>query len=406
MIYSKKVDTMERKNINTITVILGVTVFFAAIGWLISEGGLGNRLSPTHRKVQQIAQNTNSETMSAHTQNQRGVREAMFYEKLQGRTVRCELCFRYCVITDGRQGLCRVRENRRGVLYTLVYGVPSAVHIDPIEKEPQYHHLPGSNILCIGTVGCNFFCLHCHNWHLSQASVGDLPMYDFPPQKVIEFALANRVPIISFTYNDPIVCFEYLYSVAKLAQANGIRMIWHTNGALNHEPLMAILPYTDAVTVDLKGFTDEAYANSSATLQPVLNTLKTIRQQGVWLEIVNLVIPTINDNPQEIRQMSRWIVDNLGPNVPVHFSRFFPNYRLTDISPTPIRTLELAREIAKSEGVRFSTLGNVPGHRYNSTFCPECDSRLIHRVGFTIVSNRIADSSCPDCGEKIPGLWH
>ncbi len=375
-----------------------VAALLVAAGWFLGTADLRNIAEPADVSAQ-VTENGKLK------QPEKGVREAMFYVELPDRAVQCRLCFRNCVIGEGLRGLCRVRENREGILYTLVYGMPSAVHIDPIEKEPQYHHLPGSYILCIGTVGCNFVCLHCHNWPLSQASPGDRAVYDFPPEEVIRTALEQGVPIISFTYNDPIVCFEYLYDTAKLAQENGLRVIWHTNGAINHEPLMAILPYTDAITVDLKGFTDKAYANSAAILQPVLNTLKTIREQGVWLEIVNLMIPTINDNPGDIRRMSRWIVDNLGENVPLHFSRFFPNFKLTDIIPTPVETLERAREIALEEGIRFSTIGNVPGHEFNSTFCPECDLRLIHRIHFEVMYNIIEDGNCPGCGEQIPGLW-
>jgi pyruvate formate lyase activating enzyme len=400
---------MDTKRKAKVVALVAVALVLAMFGWFLGTGGLSRIFQPADEQAK-ADQNVEDEQPQA-AQNDRlmqlemGVREAMFYVKLPERAVQCRLCFRNCVIPEGLRGLCRVRENRDGILYTLVYGLPSAVHIDPIEKEPQYHHLPGTDILCIGTVGCNFICLHCHNWPLSQASPGDRPVFDFPPEEVIRFALAEGVPTISFTYNDPIVCFEYLYDVAKLAQENGLRIIWHTNGAINHEPLMAILPYTDAITVDLKGFTDEAYANSAALLQPVLNTLKTIREQGVWLEIVNLMIPTINDNPDDIRRMSRWIVDNLGQDVPLHFSRFFPNFKLTDIAPTPIETLERAREIALEEGIRFSTIGNVPGHEYNSTFCPECDLRLIHRIHFEVMYNKIEDGKCPGCGEQIPGLW-
>ena len=377
-------------------VLAAAVCLFAVFRWLSGTEGLSSIIDPA---APQAGENGRLEQL------EKGVKEAMFYVELPDQAVQCRLCFRICIIPEGSRGFCGVRENREGILYTLVYGMPSAVHIDPIEKEPQYHHLPGTDILAIGTVGCNFVCLHCHNWSLSQARPGDRAIFDFPPEEVIRTALAEGVPTISFTYNDPIVCFEYLYDVARLAKENGLRIIWHTNGTINHDPLMAILPYTDAVTVDLKGFTDEAYANSAALLQPVLNTLKTIREQGVWLEIVNLVIPTINDNPDDIRRMSRWIADNLGSDVPLHFSRFFPNFRLTDVAPTPIETLVRAREIALEEGIRFSTIGNVPGHEFNSTFCPECDLRLIYRTHFEVIYNKIAEGRCPDCGEQIPGLW-
>lgn len=334
-----------------------------------------------------------------------GIREAYFYTVLDEGNVKCQLCFRFCVIPSGERGLCQVRENIDGRLYTLVYELPSAVHVDPIEKEPQYHHLPGSQILAIGTVGCNFVCLHCHNWTLSQAAPGERRMVYFPAEEVVAFAVENNIANISFTYNDPIVCFEYLLSVARLAYEQNVGLIWHSNGAINPDPLRKILNYTTAITIDLKGFTDEAYANSKAELLPVLESLKIIREENVWLEIVNLVIPTINDNPEDIRRMTRWIVDNLGSDVPVHFSRFFPNFRLTDLPPTPIAALELARSIAIEEGVRFSTIGNVAGHKYNSTFCPGCDYRLIHRVHFEVMYSKIQNGACPNCKEVIPGIW-
>jgi len=216
-------------------------------------------------------------------------KEAMFYQKLQKNSVQCQLCFRKCVIPDGKRGLCRVRENRKGTLYNLVHSLPSAVHIDPIEKEPQYHMLPGTEILCIGTAGCNFKCQHCHNWHLSQASPGDLKTFYLPPEKVVELAIKQKIPTISFTYNDPIVFYEYIYDIAVLAKKKGLKILWHSNGSINPQPLRKLLKYTNAVTIDLKGFTEKAYKNSFAELEPVLKTLKIIKEENVWLEIVNLV---------------------------------------------------------------------------------------------------------------------
>ncbi len=334
------------------------------------------------------------------------LREAMFYRKLDGNWVRCEICFRKCTIAPGRRGLCRVRENRGGRLYSLVHSRPSAVHIDPIEKEPQLHNLPGTFILCIGTVGCNFRCKQCHNWHLSQASPGDLPTYDLPPEKVVAIALEHNIPTISFTYNDPIVFYEYVYDVAVLAQKRGLNILWHTNASIEPEPLRELLEYTDAITVDLKGFSEEVYRETySAELAPVLRSLKIIKEEGVWLEIVNLIIPTINDCPDEIRKMCEWIKENLGEDVPVHFSRFVPAYRLTHLPRTPIETLEMARKIAKDVGLHYVTIGNVPGHRYNSTFCPKCEKMLIHRTHFAVLRNNIRDGKCPSCQHKIPGIW-
>lgn len=331
--------------------------------------------------------------------------EAMFYERLDGNKIQCNICFRRCIVPPGGRGFCRVRENRDGRYYSLVYSGPSAVHVDPIEKEPQLHMLPGSEILCLGTAGCNFRCRHCHNWHLSQARPEDLDTYHLPPEDVIKLAIQKDVPTISFTYNEPTVFYEYVYDIAVLAKKKGLRILWHSNGSMNPDPLRALLEYTNAVTIDLKGFTKKAYQNSSAELEPVLETLKIIKQEGRWLEIVNLVIPTINDSPDDIQRMCEWIKENLGEEVPLHFSRFFPNYKLLHLPPTPIETLEDAYRIAKDTGLQYVTIGNVPGHKYNSTFCPKCGRRIIHRVHFQVLENNVVEGRCKFCKHKIPGIW-
>ncbi len=333
-------------------------------------------------------------------------REAMYYTKLGRDRIRCELCYHRCSITEGRRGFCRNRENRRGRLYTVVYGKPSAINIDPIEKEPQHHMLPGTNMICIGTAGCNFRCRHCHNWHLSQRSIEEIGRYQYhPPQDIVDAAVQLELPTISATYNEPTVFYEYLLDIVKLARGANIKILWHSNGYMKPAPLKELLQYTDAVTVDLKGFSQKAYDNSSAEPEPVLKTLKTIHQSNVWLEIVYLIIPTINDSEEEIREMCRWIRDELSEEVPLHLSRFFPNYRLRNISPTPVETLERARSIAREVGLHYVTLGNVPGHKYNSTFCPECNEILIRRVHFNVMKNNIREGKCDSCGLEIPGIW-
>ena len=333
------------------------------------------------------------------------LKEGMFYTKLERKKVQCTTCFRNCVVAPGERGFCRVRENVNGTYYSLVYARPSAIQIDPIEKEPQHHMLPGTEILCFGTAGCNFQCRHCQNWHLSQASPGELDTYDVPPHSAVSAAIERNIPTISFTYNEPTVFYEYVHDVAVRAKEKGINILWHSNGAMNPEPLKAMLKYTDAVTVDLKGFTRKAYDNSSAELEPVLATLKTIKGQGKWLEVVNLVIPTVNDEPENIRRMCEWIKENLGVETPLHFSRFFPSYKLTKLSATPVSTLEQARKIATGTGLHYVTIGNVPGHQYNSTFCPKCGARLIHRTHFQVIKNHIVNGRCPGCKQKIPGIW-
>jgi pyruvate formate lyase activating enzyme len=333
------------------------------------------------------------------------LKEAMYYKRLDNKNIQCILCFRKCTIVPGQRGFCKNRENRDGTLYSVVYGRPSAIHIDPIEKEPQYHFMPGTKILCVGTAGCNFKCKHCHNWHLSQQSIEQIRHYDLSPEKLIEAALKNNIPTISFTYNDPIVFYEYVYDTARLAKKNNLKIIWHSNGSMEQGPLEELLKYTDGVTIDLKGFSEAAYNNSQAQLEPVLETLKIIKKHGVWLEIVALLIPTINDSAEEIKRMCEWIRDNLGAEVPLHFSRFHPNYKLRNIAPTPVNTLELAHEIAGRAGLEYVSIGNVPGHKYNSTFCASCKKKLIHRSHFNVYSNNIRDGKCKFCGHKIPGVW-
>jgi len=333
-------------------------------------------------------------------------RETMFYEKLKDNTVQCGICFRRCIIPEGKRGFCRNRENRGGILYNLVYAKPSAVHIDPIEKEPALHMLPGTQILCFGTAGCNFRCKFCHNWHLSQRSIEEMDTYSLLPEDAVNLAIEKKIPTLSFTYNEPTSFYEYVYDIAKLAKAKGLKILWHSNGSMSPQALKELLKYTDSVTIDLKGFTDKFYREaSSAELEPVLRTLKIIKEQGVWLEIVNLVIPTLNDNPEDIKRMCEWIKENLGPDTPIHFSRFSPAYKLIALSPTAIETLEKAYSIAREAGLNYVTIGNVPGHKYNSTFCPKCGEKLIHRIHFQVLSNNIKDGKCGYCGHKIPGIW-
>jgi len=333
-------------------------------------------------------------------------REAMFYKKLAKDIVECQVCFRGCVLKKGERSFCRNKENREGKFYNLVYAKPSAVHLDPVEKEPQFHLLPGSSILCFGTAGCNFRCRFCQNWHLSQRSIEEIDYYDIPPEEAVELALRKKVPTISFTYNEPTSFYEYVYDIAGIAKKKGLKILWHSNGAMNPEPLKEMLKYTDAVTIDLKGFTKEFYENvSSAELEPVLRTLQIIRGEKIWLEIVNLVVPTLNDNPEDMRKMCRWIRENLGTNIPLHFTRFFPAHKLTNLPPTPVETLERAYGIAKEVGLEYVYIGNVPGHKYNSTFCARCGKNIIQRIHFSVLDKNILDGKCRFCNNPIPGIW-
>ena len=332
--------------------------------------------------------------------------QARFYEPLADDQVRCLLCFHKCVILSGRPGICRVRKNYQGRLYTLVYGRPAGLQTDPIELEPMYHMIPGHRNLGVFTVSCNFRCKQCHNWHISQRGPGEIRALRYTPDEVVAEAIRRGSRSISHTINEPTIFFEFMYDIARVSRREGLLNLFHTNGGIAPEPLRAILQYMDGVVVDLKAFCDDIYRDVfGGELVPVLETLKIIREEGVWLEIVNLIIPTINDCMDEIRAMSEWILENLGPDVPLHFSRFHPAYRLTHLPRTPVRTLEQARLIARETGINFVTIGNVPGHRYNNTFCPVCRERLIHRVGFSVLANNIEEGRCRFCGEEIPGIW-
>ncbi len=332
--------------------------------------------------------------------------EARYYKKTDQGKIQCHLCFRRCLIENGKRGFCRNRLNRDGILYTLIYNRPCALQIDPIEKEPMYHFLPGTKIFCIGTASCNFRCLHCHNWPMSQRPLEETENYYIKPVEIVRLVREHNCPTLSFTYNEPTVFFEYIFDIVKLAKKEGLKAIFHSNGALGDEPLRDILKIIDGITIDLKGFTEKVYSEgSSAKLEPVLENLKLIRKSGVWLEIVNLLIPTRNDNRSDIKKMCKWINQNLGPDTPLHFSRFFPNYKLLNLSPTPIETLEDAYQIAKDAGLNYISIGNLPGHRYNSTFCPQCGKVLIQRTHFTVHKINIKSGKCQYCQLPIPGRW-
>lgn len=334
------------------------------------------------------------------------LQEARFYEKLPPNRVKCHLCFRGCEISDGRRGFCRNRENRRGTLYSLVYAKPAALQIDPIEKEPSFHMIPGSHIFCTATASCNFRCKFCQNWHLSQRSVEEIPNVNLKPEEVVQKALQQHCETVSFTYSEPTVFYEYMFDIVKMAKQKGLKTLFHTNGSISTDPLLALLKYMDAVTVDLKAFTEKFYSEvSSSELEPVLHTLRTVKSYGRHLEIVNLVIPTLNDNPKDIREMCIWIRNHLGKDTPVHFNRFFPQYKLTNLPPTPLEILENTYRIAKGEGLEYVYIGNVPGHEMNSTFCPRCKKRIIYRTHFLVSSQEVKEGKCRFCGYPIKGIW-
>jgi pyruvate formate lyase activating enzyme len=322
--------------------------------------------------------------------------------------VTCELCPRGCTIPDGAAGDCRVRVNLGGKLRATTYGRPSAIHIDPMEKKPLYHFHPGSAVFSIATAGCNLHCLNCQNWQLSQRGGEEMEeIYHLDPPEVVKAAREEGCSSIAYTYSDPIVFYEYCYDSGVLAHEQGLTNCFITAAYINRKPLRRLCTALDAANADLKAFDDGFYRRiNGATLQPVLDALVTFKEEGVWLEVTNLVIPTLNDDLALIRRMARWIRDALGADTPLHFSRFQPQYRLRNLPPTPGETLDRARREALDVGLRYVYVGNVLGHEGNSTYCPGDGTLLIRRVGFLITENRLtADGRCPTCNQQIPGVW-
>ena len=333
-------------------------------------------------------------------------KEAMFYKNVNGQTVQCLLCPRECVISEGKRGFCRNRENREGELYTIVYGKPTVVDIGPIEKAPLYHFVPGHFRLCVTCASCNLRCKYCQNWHLSQRGLEELNHYTYSPSEIVEQAKNHKLQSISFTYTEPTVYYEYVYDISAIARKAGVRTSTVSNGYINREPLLKLLSVLDAVKIDLKGFSEAFYSEvCSATLKPVLESLITVKKGKVWLEIVNLVIPGLNDGPKMIDEMCQWIKEKLGTDVPLHFTRFFPNYKSTHLSLTPISTLESAYEIAKRIGLKYVYIGNVPGHPYNSTYCPSCHRNITRRKQFDILEMNLVNGRCKFCNSPVEGRW-
>jgi pyruvate formate lyase activating enzyme len=334
------------------------------------------------------------------------LKEAMFYKQMNGQKVQCLLCPRECVIASGKRGFCRNRENQKGKLCSIIYGRPSVIDIGPIEKAPLYHFIPGHFRLCLTCASCNLRCKYCQNWHLSQKSIEALSCHSYTPTEIVQQAKNHNLDSISFTYTEPTVYFEYLYDISSIAKLMGLKTSIVSNGYINRDPLLKLLTVLDAVKIDLKGFHENFYEEiCSATLNPVLESLVTVKKENVWLEIVNLIVPTLNDDPKMIDEMCRWIRENLGQDTPLHFTRFFPNYKMTHLSPTPVSTLESAYEIAKKSELRYVYVGNVPGHIYNSTFCPSCNRKVIHRTHLEVLEMNVVDGRCSFCNFPIQGRW-
>ncbi len=331
----------------------------------------------------------------------------MLYEKLDGQ-VKCGLCAHRCTIMEGKRGICGVRENVHGKLYSLVYGKAIASHADPIEKKPFFHFYPGSNSFSIATVGCNFRCKHCQNYDISQMprDQNKINGRDLSPAEVVELSLSYNCNSISYTYTEPTIFFEYAYDTAKLAKEKGLCNTFVTNGYMTKEALNTIKRYLDAANVDLKGFTEKFYREiCGARLEPVLDTLKRMKKLGIWVEVTTLVIPTLNDSKEELQQIAEFIKNELGKGTPWHVSRFSPAYKLTHLNSTPIETLLKAREVGLNAGLRYVYTGNIPGDEGENTYCYNCKELLIRRYGFEVLENKIKDSRCPNCGVKIDGVF-
>ncbi len=345
-------------------------------------------------------------SLSKHKAGIRHGTEALFYEKLENNIARCQLCPHRCNIGVGKSGFCRVRKNIAGKLYSMVYGKPCTFDVGPIEKAPIYHFIPGHERLCVATVGCNLRCKYCHNWHISQRGPGEVREFNLSPEQMVDEAFRQGVRSISFTYTEPTVFYEYMHDISRLASKKGLKVSIVSNGYINPQPLRKLLAFLDAVKIDLKAFGENFYKEVSyARLDPVLQTLKVLKKEKAFFEIVNLVVPTLNDDPGDIKNMCVWIKKNLGENIPLHFSRFSPTYKLSNLPSTPVRTLETAINIAHESGLKYVYIGNVPGHKHNSTYCPRCEKRLIHRVHFSVLSNNLENGRCNSCGYQIHGIW-
>ncbi|MDQ1256874.1 MAG: pyruvate formate lyase activating enzyme [Candidatus Hydrogenedentes bacterium] len=320
--------------------------------------------------------------------------------------VRCNLCPKACEIAPGQSGECRIRVNLDGKLVAVTYGYPCSAHIDPIEKKPMFHFLPGTGSLSIATVGCNLHCLNCQNWEISQRNPEDEPAFALPPEAIAPLAVQQGCQSVAYTYTDPVVYYEYAYDSCIKVREAGLKNVLVTAGYINKQPLRDLCRYVDGAKIDLKSMSDTFYRDiCGATLQPVLNALVVAKEAGVWVEVTNLVIPTLNDRDEDFQRLCTWMAENMGKDTPLHFSAFFPNYKMTNLPPTPGDTLVRARDIARAEGLHFVYIGNVSAPDGETTHCPHCGKLLIERRRFTIIENRLNGGRCPDCQTALAGVW-
>jgi len=353
-----------------------------------------------------VSRTTPATAADAELDDSMFVKEARYYEKLEGGKIKCTLCPHECEVIDMERGTCSVRENRGGTYYTLVHSRACSSGVDPIEKKPLFHFLPGSGAFSIATAGCNMGCKFCQNWRISQFRPEDVQSRYLSPQQVVALAKRSGCKSIAYTYSEPVVFYEYMYDTAVVGRKEGVRSVIVSNGFINQEPVVELCKVLDAVKVDLKAFTEKFYRETCAgELKPVLDALKWIKETGIWLELVVLIVPTLNDSKDEIKQMCEWVYAELGPDVPMHFSRFRPTYMIKNLPETPVKTLEMARTTAVEAGVKFAYVGNVPMHPFENTYCPKCGAMLIRRIQYRTVVTGLEDGKCKKCATQIPGVW-
>jgi len=330
----------------------------------------------------------------------------MLYEKLSGGNVRCHLCGHKCKIAPTKRGICGVRENREGILYSLIYGMVAAENVDPIEKKPLFHVYPGSKSLSVSTVGCNFSCAFCQNSDISQMprDMGEIRGRKITPDEIVESAVTTGSETIAYTYTEPTVFFEFAYDIGRTAHDRGIKNVFVTNGFMTVEAIDKISPYLDAANVDLKSFSDDFYRKiCGGRLSPVLNSIRKMKDLGIWVEVTTLIIPTLNDGDEELRQIAEFIL-SVGAEVPWHISRFHPTYKMVNLPATPVETIRRAVKIGKESGLRYVYSGNVPGDVGENTYCHNCGNLLISRDGFYVNSINLQESRCPKCNTPLDGI--
>ncbi len=333
-------------------------------------------------------------------------KEGYCYQQLPGGAVVCGICPHGCVLDKGDRSICRSKVNFNGKLYSLAYGNPCSVNVDPIEKKPLFHFYPKTTAFSIAAAGCNFRCLNCQNWQISQFKPEEVKSYDLFPDAVVQKAKQANAASIAYTYSEAITYFEYMMDTARLAKENNLYNLWISNGYINPDPLLDLCKVIDAANINLKSYSDQIYRTlNGGTLDPVLNTFKTLHQQGVHVELTTLVVPGYVDDPDMFAAMCDWILSNIGPDHPMHLLRFFPNYKLDRLPPTPVDTLTRFRNTAMKKGIRYVYVGNVAGHEGNHTYCHHCGKLIVERAGFMIPTYHIENGKCKFCGTIIPGKW-